>query len=48
MPIVRCLTLKLGQTRSERTMHLDRSPDDFVSKLIHPIHLSALGGLSGE
>ena len=29
------------------TMHLDRSPDDFV-KLIHPVHLCALGGLSGE
>ncbi len=23
-------------------------PDDFVSKLIHPVHLCALGGLSGE
>jgi len=29
-------------------MHLDRSSDDFVSKLIHPVHLCALGGLSGE
>jgi hypothetical protein len=29
-------------------MHLDRSPDDFLSKLIHPVHLCALGGLSGE
>jgi hypothetical protein len=29
-------------------MHLDRRPDDFVSKLIHPVHLCALGGLSGE
>ncbi len=36
MPIVKC------------TMHLDRSPDDFVGKLIHPVHLCALGGLSGE
>jgi hypothetical protein len=26
---------------------LDRSPDDFVSKLIHTVHLCALGGLSG-
>ena len=32
----------------EVTMHLDRSPDDFVSKLIHPVHLCALGGLCGE
>ena len=30
------------------TMHLDRSPDDFVGKLIHLVHLCALGGLSGE
>ena len=30
------------------TMHLDRSPDDFVGNLIHPVHLCALGGLSGE
>ena len=30
------------------TMHFDRSPDDFVSKLIHPVHLCALGGLCGE
>ena len=29
-------------------MHLDRSPDNFVGKLIHPIHLCALCGLSGE
>jgi len=36
MPVVKC------------TMHLYRSPDDFVSKLIHPVHLCALGGLSGE
>ena len=36
MPIVKC------------TMHLDRCPDDFVSKLIHPVHLCALGGLCGE
>ncbi len=48
MPIVSCLTLQLGQTGSECTMHLDRSPDDFVSKLVHPIHLCALGGLGGE
>ncbi len=34
MPIVKC------------TIHLDRSPDDFVSKLIYPVHLCALGGLS--
>ena len=32
----------------KRTIHLDRSPDDFVSNLIHPVHLCALGGLSGE
>ncbi|MCH7775563.1 MAG: hypothetical protein IH878_03340 [Gemmatimonadetes bacterium] len=29
------------------TMHLDRRPDDFV-KLIHTVHLCALGGLSSE
>ena len=36
MPTVKC------------TMHLDRRPDDLVSKLIHPVHLCALGGLSGK
>ncbi len=32
-----------GGGRGERAC-----PDDFVSKLIHPVHLCALGGLSGE
>ena len=46
MPIARCLTLPLmSKPRSECTMHLDRSADDFVSKLIHPVHLCALGSL---
>ena len=27
---------------------LDLNPDDFVSKLHSPVHLCALGGLSGE
>ncbi len=42
------LICRLQQTRSECTMHLDRSPDDFVSKPIHPVHLCALGDLCGE